>query len=66
LNDLFSASTLLKLNFLGIQHLEYIDIREMKTPVKPLTLLKGQKFVEGHKILTLTLPLLTPHMATTV
>ena len=49
----FTASTLFKLNFIEIQHLE--DIKEMKTPVKPLTLLKGQGFVEGHKILTLTL-----------
>jgi hypothetical protein len=37
-----------------------LNIREIKTPVKPLTLQKGQGFVEGHKILTLTLTLLTP------
>ena len=46
-------------NFTGIQHLEYLDIRELETPEKPLTLQKGQGFVEGHKILTLTLTLLT-------
>jgi hypothetical protein len=58
LNDLFSASTLFKLNFLGIQHLEYIDIREMKPPVNPCKTpdpSEGSGFVEGHKILTLTL-----------
>jgi hypothetical protein len=62
LDDLFSDSTLFKLNFIGIQYLKYLDIREIKTPVKPLTLQKGQLegFVEGHKILTLTLTLLTP------
>jgi len=36
LDDLFSDSTLLKLNFIGIQHLEYLDIREIRTPEKPL------------------------------
>jgi len=60
LDNLFSDATLFKLNFIGIQHLEYLDIREIKTPEKPLTLQKGQGFVEGHKILTLTLTLLTP------
>ena len=60
MDDLLSDATLFKLNFIGIQHLEYIDIREIKTPEKPLTLQKGQGFVEGHKILTLTLTLLTP------
>jgi len=60
LDKLFSDATLFKLNFIGIQHLEYLDIREIKTLEKPLTLQKGQGFVEGHKILTLTLTLLTP------
>ena len=63
MDDLFYDSKLFKLNFIGIQYLEYLDIREIKTPVKTpvksLTLLKGQGFVEGHKILTLTLTLLT-------
>ena len=31
LDDLFSDSTYFKLNFIGIQHLEYLDIREIKT-----------------------------------
>ena len=64
LYDLFYDSKLFKLNFTGIQCLEYLDIGEIKTPVKPyktlvkpLTLLKGQGFAEGHKILTLTLTL---------
>jgi hypothetical protein len=60
LDDLFSDSILFKLNFIGIQHLEYLNIREIRTPEKPLTLQKGQGFVRGHKILTLTLTLLTP------
>jgi len=38
LDNLFSDATLFKLNFIGIQHLEYLDIREIKTPEKPLTL----------------------------
>ena len=47
MDNLFSDATLFKLNFIGIQHLEYLDIREIKTPEKPLTLQKGveeQKF----------------------
>jgi hypothetical protein len=60
LDDLFSDSILFKLNFIGIQHLEYLNIREIRTPEKPLTLQKGQGFVGGYKILTLTLTLLTP------
>ena len=36
LDDLFSDENLFKLNFIGIQHLECLDIREIKTPVKPL------------------------------
>jgi hypothetical protein len=52
---------LFKLNLIGIQYLKYLDIKEIKTPVKPLTLQKGQLgLVEGHKILTLTPTLLTP------
>ena len=54
MDDLFPDSTLFKLNFRGIQHPEYLNITEVKT------LSEGQGFVKGHKILTLTLTLLTP------
>ena len=36
LDNLFFDSTSFKLNFIGTQHPEYLDIREIKTPKKPL------------------------------